>query len=231
MMGGEVRIVIGCKGEIGIAISKIFNSKYGIDTSYNYDDTVYQLAGFTKIVHICIPYVKDYVDVVIRYINKLTPDLVLIHTTCKIGTTRQIGEITNKPVVHCPVNGKHPQMIDEIKRYGFFVGAIQTKHGQMACEYIERYGIDTYLCETPEITELSKIASTELLRKIIEFYQDYKQYVREKELNWAEFIAFFDNLYRKAEDGKWIYRVFQRAGRIDTPMSRKHCISKNKELL
>jgi len=224
-MKDEERIVIGYKGEIGTAIGSIFEMTYGVEVGTKLPEKT----GF-RIVHVCIPFVDNYVDVVSEYINTLSPDFTIIHTTCKVGTTREIYERTKKPVVHCPVNGRHPIMKPDILRYGLFVGAIDESVGQMVCEYIERFNLQTYLCETPEITELSKIASTELIRTVVGFYQGYKKQVRSNGLNWAEFVAFFENIQRNAKDGMWVDRVFQRAGEVDAAISGKHCLSTNKEL-
>ena len=228
MMSNEKRIVVGYKGVIGSAIAEIFDMNYGVELDkFNVPENK---SGF-YIVHICLPFSERFVDVVVDYINKFDADLVLIHTSCKPGSTRLIYEQTHIPVVHCPINGRHPVIKPDIFRYGIFVGALDEEHGQMACDYIERYNIDTYLCESPEITEIAKLASTELLRKVINFYQEYKQRVKSEDLNWAEFVAFFDNIHHKAGKGKWLDRVFQRAGSIDTSLSGKHCISRNEKVI
>ena len=225
-MTSQQRIVIGHLGEIGRAIYKIFDADKGIDEN--------EISDFPEdndniILHICIPYNMNFTTIVIDYIKDLKPILTIIHTTCKPGTTQMIYQSLNKkfPIVHCPINGKHPNMEPDIRKYTMFVGAIKEEHGQMACEYIEWYNINTYLCESPEITEISKIASTELLRVNIEFYQQMKKKIQQKNLNWAEFIAFMENIMDK---GTVYKRVYQRAGRIDTPLSRKHCISENKKI-
>ncbi|RLF46359.1 MAG: hypothetical protein DRN29_05210 [Thermoplasmata archaeon] len=235
------KIVIGHLGEVGRAIAVIFKADYGIDKN-RFDELMqgiplsemdkswqeFEWDKYECVVHICIPFMKNYVGIVVDYMKKIKPVLTLIHTTCKVGTTRKIYEATDMPVVHCPINGRHPNMVKDIMTYKMFVGAIIEEHGQRACEYIEWHGLNTYLCETPEITELSKIASTELIRVNIEFYQKMKRKIRRLGLNWAEYIAFMQEIVEK---GKTYNRVYQRAGKIDTKFSGKHCISKNKKLL
>jgi len=224
-MTHQERIVIGYLGEIGKAIFKIFDATEGIDK----DDLANFPENDNRIVHICIPYSVNFTAIVKDYIKQLKPTLTIIHSTCPPGSTRTIYRSLNEefPIVHCPINGKHPNMEPDIRKYTLFVGAIKEDHGQMACAYIEWYNIDTYLCETPEITEISKIASTELIRVNIEFYQQMKEKIHKKNLNWAEFISFMQNIMDK---GTVYKRVYQRAGKIDSPLSRKHCISENKKM-
>ena len=225
------KIVIGNLGEIGSAIYKIFDAAFGYD---KHTKGAVIEGNKDKIVHVCIPYNKDFVSIVKEYIIKLQPVLTIIHTTCPVGTTRSIYDsLYNSrdgeyPIVHCPINGKHPNMEPDIRRYTMFVGAIKEKHGQIACEYIEWHNIDTYLCETPEITEVSKLASTELIRVNIEFYQKMKKGIKDDHLNWAEFVAFMQNIMDK---GIVYKRIYQRAGKIDGSLSGKHCISENEKLV
>jgi hypothetical protein len=228
----ESRIVVGYRGQVGSAIQKLFDATFCID--FDTEEGNLEKDSF-KIMHICLPCGKDFaVELFIKtaqeYIETFEPDLILNHSTTPVGTTRKLSKFC-KNIAHVPVNGRHPDMADDIMHYGFFVGAIDEKIGQEVCAYIERNKLHTYLCETPELTELAKMASTELLRLNIGFYQDYKIKVRKKGLNWAEFIAFMDNIHRYAPDGVWLNRPFQRAGEIDLPISRKHCLSTNKELV
>jgi len=232
----QKKIVLGYKGEIGNAIKKIFKSNIGIDINKcEINNIEYDLNESNKIkwnnyeciLHITIPFTDNYIDIVEKQIKKINPKLTLIHTTCASGTTRKLFEKTKLPIVHVPINGKHPDVIDDIKNYTLFVGSIKESHGQMACEYIEWHGLKTYLCESPEITELSKIASTELIRVNIEFYQQMKEKIKEKNLNWAEFIAFMEKIL---VDNPKYKVVYQRAGEIDTSFSKKHCIKNNEKI-
>ena len=247
MKEDRIKLVVGCLGNVGTAVKYIFKAD-GIDIKDNFytlycedieltqkqlEDiyAYYQLREKKDkpdiVMHICIPFSDKYFDIVSEYINLFSPMLVLNHTSCPVGTTRKLFELTEAPIVHCPINGRHPNMVDDIRKYRMFVGAIVEETGQRACEYIEWHGLDTYLCSSPEITEISKLASTELIRVNIEFYQKTKQKIKKRNLNWAEFIAFMQELMDK---GNVYKRVYQRAGKIDTSFSKKHCIMSNKGL-
>lgn len=234
----EKRIVIGYEGEIGSAIFNIFNATMGID------DDIYLSArkGEGKkadrtIMHICIPYTPSFIRTVLGYAYKHKPDIIIIHTTCKIGTTRKIDSILGNNtdmrtppcmVVHASVNCRHPNTESDIRKYDMFVGAMNEREGNEVCDYIERFGIITYLCDTPESSEFNKIAGTEYCKTIVEFFGTLKELADDNDkLNWKECIAYFENLMNKSDGWK---RVYRRGNRIDTPISGKHCLKSNNEL-
>jgi hypothetical protein len=237
----EERIVIGYRGEIGSAITKIFNATKGIGVSDMYlPALVISPSGEhinekekadRTIMHICIPYIKDFTKTVIHYVDKYTPDIVIIHTTCAIGTTREINNLLGNSttiVVHASVNCRHPNTEADIRKYDMFVGAMSEIAGNEACDYIERFGIVTYLCDTPESSEFNKIAGTEYCKTMVEFFGYLKKLADDdNKLNWKECIAYFENLMNKSDGWK---RVYRRGNRIDTPISGKHCLNTNHKL-
>ena len=226
----EKRIVIGHEGEIGKAIYKIFNATLGLELKtppslaaliYDEDEVV--------IMHICIPYTDKFIQTVVNYAKEYTPKIIIVHTTCAIGTTRLLNDhLPNISVVHASVNCRHPNTEADIRKYDMFVGSINEDEGNMACDYIERFGLITYLCDTPESSEFNKIAGTEYCKTIVEFFGHLKELVdSDSNLNWKECIAYFENLMSKSDGWK---RVYRRGDRIDTPISGKHCLNSNNEL-
>jgi len=188
------------------------------------------------IIHVCIPYSDEFEKIVLDYCDQLEPKMVLIHTSCPPGTTFKLwAKIMNLDyaikkysekmdviiVAHCPINGQHPQMEKDIRRYTMFVGAVGIQ-GAEVCEYLGYYGINTYLCDGAWSTEYAKLISTEFLRTQIKFFQKMKEYCKGHPSIWAETIEFFKAIN---------YPTFQRAGPIDTPMSGKHCLETNHKVL
>lgn len=226
----EKRIVVGYKGEIGQAIFNIFNATFGLDVdNIRYPEHSPNGKVDRTIMHICIPYTSSFIRTVLDYENKHKPDIIIIHTTCKIGTTRKINSVLrNTIVVHASVNCRHPNTEADIRKYDMFVGALNEVDGDNACDYIERFGIITYLCDTPESSEFNKIAGTEYCKTIVEFFANLKELVdNDDNLNWKESIAYFENLMNKSDGWK---RVYRRGNRIDTPISGKHCLNSNNKL-
>lgn len=228
----EKRIVIGCKGEIGRAISEIFEATDGIDKNGIDKDEIYigpENGKITRtIMHICIPYNDSFVMDVLKYIQLYKPNLVLIHSTVPIGTTSRIQKgLYDIIIAHCPVNCRHPNTKKDIMKYDMFVGTINEKIRNDICDYIERFGIITYPCDTPESTEFCKIMSTEFCREMVQFYSlMQKMAEKDSKLNWKECIAYFENIAKKSN--VW-NRVYRRKSRIDTQISGKHCLNSNHE--
>jgi len=227
----EKRIVIGYRGEIGKAIYKIFNGTFGLELK-----TPPNLAGMSDvmdadriIMHICIPYTEEFIQTVVNYADEYKPNIIIVHTTCAIGTTRLLNDhLPNVSVVHASVNCRHPNTEADIRKYDMFVGALNERDGNDACDYIERFGIITYLCDTPESSEFNKIAGTEYCRTMVKFFATVKGVADvDDNLNWKECIAYFENLMSKSDGWK---RVYRRGNRIDTQISGKHCLNSNNKL-
>ena len=233
----EKRIVVGYRCEIGKAIYQIFNATQGLEikTAPNLAEIAYKayMASNKEIertvMHICIPYADNFIQIVSNYANEYKPKIIIVHTTCAIGTTRLLNDnLPNVSIVHASVNCRHPNTEADIRKYDMFVGALNERDGNEACDYIERFGIITYLCDTPESSEFNKIAGTEYCKTIVEFFALLKELVDDDdELNWKESIAYFENLMNKSDGWK---RVYRRGNRIDTPISGKHCLKSNNRL-
>lgn len=237
-MSNEVRIVVGCKGEIGRAIAEVFEATQGEDL----DDLVIYAREFDNgktdntIVHICIPYSDIFITTVVGYVLKYNADLLIIHSTVPVGTTSKVRsclrgftENSNVCVAHCPVNARHPNTESDIRMYDMYVGCCYEPHGDEICDYIERFGVRTYLFESSECTEFCKIASTEYCRTMVTFFGEMKDLAdKDKKLNWKEIIIFFESLMNKSDGWK---RMYRRGNRIDTKISGKHCLSLNKPLM
>jgi len=242
------KVVIGYRGEIGSAIYKIFKAEYGIDyyegkltiprfwwhptddfkiPHIDSDNGYVDINDLPQdlIMHVCIPYTKEFNETVMKYNQILKPSMIIVHSTVPPEELEELaydmGHST--PVIHCPINGKHPNIEADIRKYTMFVGPVTTeKDGQMACEYLEYYGLRTYLCTTALGTALAKLMSTEFLRVQIEFFRKYKKICEDFFINWAEIIEFFKAIG---------FKTFQRAGPIDTEMSGKHCLNNNERIL
>src|SRR5437867_3724449 len=81
--------------------------------------------------------IKDFVGETARYIRLFRPTLTIINSTVGVGTTRAIARRTGAAVVHSPVRGKHARMLEEVRAYTKFVGAIDPADGQYAAEHFK----------------------------------------------------------------------------------------------
>lgn len=157
----NTHLVIG-GGEVGAAIADVLDCDI-LDTEPSRCRG--ELGEGYEYVHICIPYVEGFENVVMFYREKLKPRYLIIHSTVPIGTSTKLGAI------HSPVRGKHPHLTESVKNFTkYFAGAGADKVAK------EFKGIDTKCFPKPETTEAMKLcdllqyaASIIVAKEIAEF--------------------------------------------------------------
>lgn len=150
-------IVVGL-GEIGTPLLKLASEYYEV---VGVDIAPVGPVENADVMYVCYPFeIKDFIGVTAAYIDQFKPALTIIHSTVAPGTTRKIAERANAAVVNSPVRGKHARMLEELKSYKKFVGALDPKAGQMAADHFESMGLKTTILSSPEATELAKLTET-----------------------------------------------------------------------
>lgn len=145
-------------GEVGKAIYKLVTPKH---TVFVKDLDRNEFNGETiDILHICIPYTDRFNDIVIHTIHQMKPSLVIIESTVAVGTTRKIFTASKVPIVHSPVRGTHPHLLQGIQTFVKFIGSMNKKTGEKASEYYRQLGVTTSIVSKPEDTELAKLLDT-----------------------------------------------------------------------
>ena len=137
-------------GEVGQAIAKFY--KKPLIKTLKRDDN---LSG-VDILHICIPWNKNFIRIVKEEINIINPKLTIIHSTIAPGTTKKIGGM----VVHSPIRGVHPNLYDGVKTFVKYIGADNKKAGLLAKKHLESLGIKTKLFYPSITTEALKLWDT-----------------------------------------------------------------------
>lgn len=168
-------------GEIGKAIAK-FYQKPRIRDLEGKDD----LRG-VEVLHICIPWSKDFVKIAKKKIKEIRPKLTFIHSTVKVGTTRKIGV----KIVHSPVRGKHPNLYSGIKTFINYLGADDKKTGKLAQKHLTGLGIRTKLLFPSKTTEALKLWDTAQYGWFIVLNKEIKKWCVRNRLN-------FDIIYKEA---------------------------------
>jgi len=157
-------------GEVGKAIAKFY--KNPLIKDLNRDDG---LKG-ADVLHICIPWSKDFVKIVKKEIKEINPKLTIIHTTTKVGDTKKIGGA----VAHSPVKGVHPYLYKGIKTFVKYIGADNKRAGRLAKKHLESLGIKTKVFYPSATTEAIKLWETAqsswgiVLQKLIKMWCDEK---------------------------------------------------------
>jgi hypothetical protein len=225
-------LVIG-KGEIGTAIMKVFRCD-GVDKEsehQNIDWTKvifdFTYATFTRIndkydiLHICIPYSEDFIQIVKDYKKKYHAKYVVVHSTVPLGTNKKLGSISS------PVLGIHPYLEEGIRTFIKFLGG--PKASEIADEF-RRAGLRVYIFEKSETTELMKILDTTFYGVCIEYTKDVLRQCKKFNVPFEAWSLWTDNYnqgYTRLNHPEYVRPNL-------VPIMHKiggHCIMQNTELL
>ena len=117
------RVVVVGLGEVGRPLLEIVSEHHdvmGVDIA-----PPTERIEDIDILHICYPFqIKDFIGETARYIDLFKPKVTVINSTVAVGTTRAVAQRTGTAVVNSPVRGKHARMVEEMRKYAKFVGAL-----------------------------------------------------------------------------------------------------------
>lgn len=188
----SVVVVVGL-GEVGkplLQLASKHHTAIGVDILPPAEEI-----GKVDFLHVCYPFaIKDFVGETARYIDLFRPTLTIINSTVAIGTTRAIAERTGAAVAHSPVRGKHVRMLDELRTYTKFVGAMDRASGQHAAEHFESMGLKTKILSAPEATELAKLTETTYFGLLIAWAQEVERYCDRVGQGYEEVVSFYDEI-------------------------------------
>lgn len=173
-----INLIIG-GGEIGKSLKNILDKYYAVEIK-DTEDLI--INDDIDILNICYPYSKDFVKITKDYIKQYKPQMVIIHSTVKPGTTRLLGN----NCVHSPCHGKHPDLTGGILTFEKYLGGTDEKYVTMAENFLKGAGIKVRVVSSPEASELSKILCTTYYGWNIVFSKEVKRICDEQGLDYDE---------------------------------------------
>jgi UDP-N-acetyl-D-mannosaminuronate dehydrogenase len=186
------KVVVAGLGEIGKPLFELvseYHDAVGVDIS------PVERIEEVDVLHICYPFqIKDFNGETVRYIDLFRPALTIIESTVAVGTTRKIAEQTGAVVVNSPVRGKHLRMLDELRMYAKFVGAINPGAGEQAARHFESLGLKTKILFSPEATELAKLTETTYFGLMIAWAQEIERYCDQSGQGYDEVVSFYGEI-------------------------------------
>lgn len=207
-------IVAGDKGQIGIAIKRIF--------ACNGFDSGEEIPGLCDCLHICFPYSDQFTDWVKSYQLMYKPKFTIVHSTVKVGTCRELGALSS------PCRGIHPNLYEGILTFEKFIGGEQAS---LVADEFRKHGMKVILCDKQETTELGKLLDTEYYRACIEFTHRAKELSLKYDVPFAECYTLFNQTYNsgyvKLDHPEYIRPVLQ-------PIMKEiggHCVVPNSKLI
>ena len=186
------KVVIVGLGEVGKPLFKLVSEHQEV---LGVDISPVAPVGPVEVLHICYPFqIKNFVGETARYIELFKPELTVINSTVAVGTTRAVAERTGAAVVNSPVRGKHARMLEELRIYTKFVGALNPNDGEKAARHFESLGLKTKILSTPEATELAKLTETTYFGVMIAWAQELERYCDQSGQDYNEITSFYDEI-------------------------------------
>lgn len=161
-------------GEVGKSLAKFYQNPKIKDLKIKNS-----LVG-VEILHICIPYSKNFIKIVKQEISEIKPKLTIIHSSVPVGTTQKIGG----SVVHSPVRGVHPCLFKGLSTFIKFVGFDRLSIGLLAKNHFKKIGIKSHLVFNSRNTEALKLWSTTQYGLMIILNKEIKKYCSKNNLNF-----------------------------------------------
>ena len=119
--------VVAGIGEIGKPILKLLshdNIVVGFDLNHDLmDDKKFERYKIlkTSFLHITIPATGKFINNVLKLYKKFQPECIVIHSTIKPGTTRNIQKKLTVPIIYSATRGVHKRMRSDLKKYTKFL--------------------------------------------------------------------------------------------------------------
>jgi UDP-N-acetyl-D-mannosaminuronate dehydrogenase len=85
-------------------------------------------------------------------------------------------------------------MLEEMRKYTKFIGAMDPAIGKQAAQHFERAGMKTQVLSTPEATELAKLTETTYFGLMISWAQEVERYCDQAGADYSEITSFYDEI-------------------------------------
>jgi len=229
----EEKVLVVGLGEVGHPLYELLKEcgkflVYGFDVDEAKMSSIAQesIPEKVDVIHICIPWgsQNEFVNVVMGYVKRFKPKLVIVNSTVPPGTTQKIHARCGCLVAHSPVRGVHKSLEHmkwELKRWTKYVGGVDAESGEAARKHFEMAGFKTRVSKGCVETELAKLFETTYRAWMIACFQEMHRISK-------RFGADFDMVADFLED--------THRARLDRPVMFPdviggHCIIPNAELL
>lgn len=218
-MKKEKHLIIGA-GQIGRSLYNVLRPYYEVflrDKDDNFE-------GHFDILHICYPPSRNFTRITKKYIHQYKPNLIIIHATVPVGTTRKISPLA----VHSPIRGVHPRLEAGIKTFVKYFGGEKAKQ---TAKIFSSIGVKTRIFKKPETAELLKILDTTYYGWNIVFCKEVKKICEKLKLDFDEVYTIanldYNNGYSKLRKSNVIRPILKQIpGKIGG-----HCVIPNCDLL
>ena len=240
------KVVIIGLGEVGSSWFKVTSEGsnfdiIGIDLKGNKERRIEDKVKGETVLHVCTPFFDGFEEASSRYISEYSPDLVVVNTSSRVGTTRSIYELANVETVHIPVRGVHPDIDKGIKTFVNAIGPVNDLSAKLAGDYLDQLGITHETFHSPEETEMAKLLDTSYYGWNILFTKQVFDLCEEYGLDfnnvYTRFNQTYNEGYAKLDKANVIRPVlvppqqFNKKLGVDNNHVNGHCVLTNLEIL
>jgi UDP-N-acetyl-D-mannosaminuronate dehydrogenase len=191
-------LIIGA-GTIGHAIAQLMKEKHF--TFEVKDREGLNLAKSPDVMHICIPYSKDFVKIVVDYVFQYKPKLIVINSTVMPGTTKKIiKQIGFSNIVYSPIIGDHNKITEALQTFKKIIAYESTYAVNMAIRHFEDLGLKVQIMKSTESLELCKLLLTTHTAVNIAFMQEVERMLKKVDGNYITYNLIqeiYNNGYKK----------------------------------
>jgi len=196
-------IILGM-GEVGETLFDLLvNRKFDcigidLDNSKCKNYTENEIIENPQYLHVCLPgELEKFTDIVIEWIDKIKNiQVVVIHSTVKPGTTKNIQERSSIPILFSPVRGVHRRFLDDIKKYTKFISFDNTEINSEIKKDLENRFEKVDWMSTTKTAELAKIlVDTTYYGWLINYAQITKMICEKENIDFDEMWKFADEIH------------------------------------
>ena len=211
--------VVAGLGEFGLPIQKLLSKTItviGYDKRSELID-ISKTKRFekykTEILHVCIPFTKNFISNVKELEKKFKPEIIAVHSTVEPLTTQKLQKKITVPIIYSPLRGVHARkqdsfqphkkgMLFDIKRYvKFYSVQNNTKKDNLAAQKfnkrLKNCGLKTKKMSMPVTLELAKIlCDTSYYGWLIAYAQLTDMIVRKHNVDYDEMWSFSDEIHK-----------------------------------
>ena len=182
-------------------------------------------------LNICIPQINDFESVVIKNAIESNAKNVIIHSTVKVGTTEKISKFLDIPVVHSPVRGLHPNLVEGLLTFVKFIGSENIEYSKKIKDHLKCLGIKTKILANSKTTELGKLLDTTYYGVCIAWHAEMKKMCDHENLSFDEVVSNFNETYNDGYKKLGKENVIRPVLYPPTNNIGGHCVIQNAKLL
>ncbi len=200
--------VVAGLGEIGNPILKLI-SKKSLSVGYDLNPKLVNRKKLSELehnktlmLHICIPFNKKFIENVISLFKKFQPELIVIHSTVSLYTTKKLQQKLPIPIIYSATRGVHKRMLSDLKLYTKFF-ALETKAPKRKwaitqySKLMKKCGVRSSLMSNPITLELAKIVvDTSYYGWLINYAQLSKMISIQHKVDYDEMWSFSDEIQK-----------------------------------